>query len=152
MVLFIYMLLQSYFGIEEDYWLANDFDGAFKIGLLTDRMIFKAYVLPSLLLLLPVIAIFIKNRIAWILLTSYFYFLLVNGTFWMIMNDPTYSIFFTFLGIFLLAIGIIILMNLSNIRNDIYKISKNKQIIYNILATIVGILLTIAVAVIHNFR
>ena len=151
-ILFIFLLFRSYYGIKENYWLANDFEGAFKIGLLTDRMIFKAYILPNLILLLPLIAIFKNNKISWILFNSYFYFLWVNGSFWMTKNELSDTIFLVFLGVFLLAGGIIFLMNLKTIRSDIYKISKNKQIIYNIAATIVGILLTIAVAVIHNFR
>jgi len=149
-VIFIILLIRSYYGIEKDYWLANNYDGAFELKLLTDRIIFKAYILPNLIILLPVIGIFISNRIGWILLTSYFYFLLFNGTFYMRVEELMQPIFWVFIATLIFFAGIIFLMNLKAIRSDIYKIPKSQQIINNIFATIIGLIFTLAVALIHN--
>ena len=151
LVLFIIMLIHSCYGIQNDYWLANNYDGSFNFELLIDRMIFRAYVLPILIILLPVIGIFIKNKAGWVLLTSYFYFLVFNGAFRLKMGELMPSIFFVLLGILLFLAAIIFLMNLKTIRNDIYKISKSQQIMHNIFATIVGIIITLGVAIIHNY-
>lgn len=149
-ILFILLLIRSFYGIQKDYWLANNYDGAFELKSLTDRMIFKSYVLPNLIILFPLIGIFISNRIGWVLMTSYFYFLVFNGTFYMRMEELMQPVFWVLIATILFFAGIIFLMNLTTIRSDIYKISKSQQIMHNIFATIVGIIFTLAVAIIHN--
>ncbi|MFD2917143.1 hypothetical protein [Psychroserpens luteus] len=104
---------------------------------------------PAIILLIPLIGIFINKKIGWILIQSYFYFLISNLAFsakYIDLNDNA-LILINIIG-FLLLLLIIILMNKKKIRNLIYGIEKTELISKNVIASIVGMSITIILAMI----
>ena len=106
-----------------------------------------SYYVPSLILLIPLVGVFLNKKIGWILIQSYFYFLITNLTFRMKyfdFNDKT-KILLNFVG-FLLLMLIIILMNKNKISDKVYGIRKVELIKKNIIASVIGIMITITLA------
>ncbi|RZS93384.1 hypothetical protein [Aquimarina brevivitae] len=68
---------------------------------------------PALFLVVPVVGIFIRHKIGWILQQAYFYFLLTNGTFSIrenIATNPSQS--WTILFVLIIIVLFIFVMNL----------------------------------------
>ncbi|MBB5270000.1 hypothetical protein HNQ90_003601 [Algibacter amylolyticus] len=104
---------------------------------------------PAIILLIPLIGIFINKKIGWILIQSYFYFLISNLAFsakFIDLTDQT-LILINVVG-FLLLLLIIVLMNKKKIRNLIYGIEKTELISKNVIASIIGMSITIILALI----
>lgn len=107
-----------------------------------------SYFKPTIILLIPLTGLFINNKIGWILIQSYFYFLISNVVFQIIYIDTNDLIQITISFIaFLLSLLIILLLNKKKISYNTYNISKRKLIRYNIIASIIGMLITIILAV-----
>ncbi len=111
----------------------------------------NSYLRPSIILLIPIVGIFTNKKIGWILIQSYFYFLITNLVFPATQIDLTDNtlILINIIG-FLLLLLIIILMNKNKIRNLTYGIKKNELISKNIIASIIGISTTIILVMIKN--
>lgn len=106
---------------------------------------------PTMILFIPLIGIFINKKIGWILIQSYFYFLISNLAFstkFIDLNDNT-LILINIVG-FLLLILIIILMNKKKISNLIYGIRKTELINKNVIASVIGLSITIILALIKG--
>ena len=105
-----------------------------------------SYFRPILVFSIPFIGIFINKKIGWILITSFFYFILSNIIFNVIFEkfidatDLFTFIFFT--TITLLFIGI---MNITKVSYLRYKIAKTNLISNNIIASVTRMLITILV-------
>ncbi len=145
--LFIFRLIQG--NIETSiYWnfVAETGSGLKNyINVLKETSFYK----PAIILLIPLIGIFINKKIGWILIQAYFYFLISNLIFSAEISDLTDSMQFTaLLVIFLIIVFFIILMSLKKIANQVYGITKSKLIIYNIIASIFGMSMTIILALI----
>ena len=144
-VMFIVVTIR---GIKETYfhW---DLSGARENGALSFLEIgyICSHFRPILIMILPMIGIFINKKIGWILILSYFYFVLMRAVFSTIntIYDESFGIIYFVLAI-ALFIPFIIVLNLKKIREDIYGVQKSKLIIYNIIATIVGISITLIIA------
>ncbi len=106
---------------------------------------------PTIILLIPLVGIFINKKIGWILIQSYFYFLISNLAFsakFIDLIDNT-LILINIVG-FLLLLLIIILMNKKKISNLIYGIGKTELISKNIIASAIGMSITIILALIKG--
>ncbi|MDH7914081.1 hypothetical protein [Winogradskyella sp. SYSU M77433] len=99
---------------------------------------------PAIILLIPLIGIFTNRKIGWILIQSYSYFLITNLVFKVdnINFDDT-SIILTNIALFLLLLLIIIFMNTRKIRNVVYGMEKEEMISKNIIASAIGMTITI---------
>ncbi|MFD0976766.1 hypothetical protein [Salinimicrobium gaetbulicola] len=108
-----------------------------------------SYFRPAIILLIPLLGIFINNKIGWVLIQSYFYFLISNLAFSAKYIDSTDNtlILINIVG-FLLLFLIIILMNKKRISDMIYGIGKTELISKNIIASFIGIGITIILALI----
>ena len=108
-----------------------------------------SYFRPAIILLIPLLGIFINNKIGWVLIQSYFYFLISNLAFSAKYIDSTDNtlILINIVG-FLLLLLIIILMNKKRISDMIYGIGKTELISKNIIASFIGIGITIILALI----
>ncbi|WP_282147544.1 hypothetical protein [Algibacter lectus] len=106
---------------------------------------------PAIILLIPLIGIFINKKISWILIQSYFYFLISNLAFSAKFIDLTDNtlILINIVG-FLLLLLIIILMNKKKISNLIYGIGKAELISKNVIASVIGLSITIILALIKG--
>ncbi|MEH6408826.1 MAG: hypothetical protein V7767_16220, partial [Leeuwenhoekiella sp.] len=78
--LFILSLLNGFQEITNHYYAVSDFNKARFIEYL-DISVNESYLRPVVFLLIPFIGIFNNNKIGWILIQSYFYFLISNLTF-----------------------------------------------------------------------
>jgi hypothetical protein len=109
------------------------------------------YLRPSLILLIPIVGILTNKKIGWILIQSYFYFLITNLAFPATQIDLTDNtlIILNIIG-FLLILLIIILMNKKKISNLVYGIKKSQLINKNIIASVVGISITIILVMIKG--
>ncbi|WP_299227715.1 hypothetical protein [uncultured Psychroserpens sp.] len=141
--LFIYSLISGISNIIEHFnavidYTANQFEEYFYIA--TSNY----YLRPSLILLFPIVGISTNKKIGWILIQSYFYFLITNLAFPATKIDLTDNtlIILNVIG-FLLILLIIILMNKNKISNLVYGIKKSKLINMNIIASIIGISITL---------
>ena len=119
-------------------WDANKLTEYFRIA------INFYYLRPTLTLLIPIIGIFINKKIGWILIQSYFYFLISNFTFSAEYIDSTaIAHILGSIIIIIVLLLFIIIMNKKKIRNLIYGINKKELISKNIIASIIGISITI---------
>ncbi len=148
--LFIYSLISGISNIIEHFnavidYTANRFEEYFYIA--TSNY----YLRPSLILLIPIVGIFTNKKIGWILIQSYFYFLITNLVFPATKIDLTDNtlIILNIIG-FLLIILIIILMNKKKISNLVYGIKKAELINKNIIASVIGISITIILVMIKG--
>lgn len=128
------------------FWEVN-IESGFKLESILKIIERTSYYVPSLILIIPLVGVFLNKKIGWILIQSYFYFLITNLTFRMKyfdFNDKT-KILLNFVG-FLLLILIIILMNKNKISDKVYGIRKVELIKKNIIASVIGIMITITLA------
>ncbi|WP_370225653.1 hypothetical protein [Mesoflavibacter sp.] len=128
------------------FWEVN-IESGFKLESLVKIIKRTSYYIPSLILIIPLVGVFLNKKIGWILIQSYFYFLITNLTFRMKyfdFNDKT-KILLNFVG-FLLIMFIIILMNKNKISDQVYGIRKVELIKKNIIASVIGIMITITLA------
>jgi len=148
--LFIFSLINGISNIIDYYlyfsdWNADKLTEYYQIA--TD----SHYLIPSLILLIPIIGIFINKKIGWILIQSYFYFLITNLVFpatFADLTEKTTIVIYVF-G-FLLMLLIIILMNKKKISNLNYGIKKKELINKNILASVIGMSITIILVMIKG--
>lgn len=104
---------------------------------------------PAIILLIPVIGTFINKKIGWVLIQSYFYFLITNLAFSTKYIDLADNALILINSIgFILLLLIIIFMNKKKIRNLIYGIEKTELIRKNVIASILGMSITIILALI----
>ncbi len=135
-------------GIKEThfYW---DMNGDKENGYLSFLEIgfLNSYFRPILIMLLPMTGIFINRKVGWILIVSYFYFVFTRAIYSTIntLYDDSFGIIYFIVAI-VLFIPFIIFLNLSKISNNVYGIEKSELINYNIIATIVGISITLIIA------
>ncbi len=148
--LFIYSLISGISNIIEHFnavidYTANRFEEYFYIS--TSNY----YLRPSLILLIPIIGIFTNKKIGWILIQSYFYFLITNLVFPATQIDFTDNtlIILNIIGLILILL-IIILMNKNKISNLVYGIKKVELINKNIIASVIGISITIILVMINE--
>lgn len=108
---------------------------------------FFSYFSAVLLVSLPMLGVFYKQKFAWTLIASYFYFLLINvgfyslsdwdtELFWQLLIFPFFVLIFSFM---------IFLVN----RREVYKyyqISRSQLLSMNIVAFTMGMLLAILIA------
>lgn len=148
--LFIFSLIYgvsgtiNHFNSVRDY-TTNGFNKYFQIA--TNNY----YLRPTSILLIPTIGTFINKKIGWILIQSYFYFLISNLVFPAIeigLIDST-LVFINVIG-FIFLLLIIILMNKMKISNHNYGIEKKELINKNIIASVIGISITIILAMIKG--
>lgn len=128
------------------FWEVN-IESGFKLESILKIIERTSYYVPSLILIIPLVGVFLNKKIGWILIQSYFYFLITNLTFRMKyfdFNDKT-KILLNFVG-FLLLILIIVLMNKNKISDKVYGIRKVELIKKNIIASVIGIMITITLA------
>ena len=148
--LLIFSLIYGISNIKEHYFITGDWDNN-KLNEYYKITLNNSYLRPSIILLIPIIGIFINRKIGWILIQSYFYFLISNLIFTLKYKDftnITFAIFYlTSLSLILL---IILIMNKEKISKFIYGIEKSKLIINNIIAFTIGTLITILLAMIKG--
>ncbi|WP_304144155.1 hypothetical protein [Mesoflavibacter zeaxanthinifaciens] len=128
------------------FWEVN-IESGFKLESILKIIERTSYYIPSLILIIPLVGVFLNKKIGWILIQSYFYFLITNLTFIMKyfdFNDKT-KILFNVVG-FLFLMLIIILMNKNKISDKVYGIRKVELIKKNIIASVIGIMITITLA------
>ena len=128
------------------FWEIN-IESGFKLESILKIIERTSYYIPSLILIIPLVGVFLNKKIGWILIQSYFYFLITNLTFIMKyfdFNDKT-KILFNVVG-FLFLMLIIILMNKNKISDKVYGIRKVELIKKNIIASVIGIMITITLA------
>ena len=110
----------------------------------------RPYYIPALILLIPIIGIFFNNKIGWILIQSYFFFLIGNLIFPIIQHFPPFSSLIISLVVLLVLILLIVLMNKKSIRIDTYNIKKLSSNNLNLISMLIGITLVTIVVLIKN--
>ncbi|PHS63968.1 MAG: hypothetical protein COB12_08910 [Flavobacterium sp.] len=138
-------IIDHYFAVGD--WNADKLTEYFQIA--TNNY----YLRPSLILLIPIIGILTNKRIGWILIQSYFYYLITNLAFPATHIDFTDNtlIIINIIG-FSLILLIIVLMNKKKISNLVYGIKKSELINKNIIASVIGISITIILVMIKGNR
>jgi hypothetical protein len=113
---------------------------------LTTNSLFR----PVLFLLPPILGLFLNNRIGWTLITSYFYFLLINLFIQLRENElqNLSFLFFFFLTIFIL-LSLILTINLKKIRVNHYGINI-RLVGINLIAFIIGLNLSLILLYLKN--
>jgi hypothetical protein len=106
---------------------------------------------PTLIFMIPFIGVFINKKIGWILITSFFYFLFSSIVFnikFVELIDKTDV--FLIIAISTIILLIIAMMNIKKISNLTYGIAKTELISKNIIASVIGMSLTIVVLIIRT--
>ena len=103
------------------------------------------------LVLIPTIGVFINRLFGWFLITSFIYFIISFITFW-VMDSSWTDIKNPEMGIVYIIVSVlpIIIMNKEKIRNDIYSIPKTDMLTKNIIASIIGMGITIIITYLNQ--
>ena len=108
----------------------------------------NAYFRPFFILLLPIVGIFFNKKIGWLMIMSYLYFVVINGIYNLIQNGlPQEMEILLLISVVLLFVPFIIFMNIPKISNEIYQVSKAKLLSQNIIASLVGIIITLLISI-----
>lgn len=157
MILLIKLLIVSFFilslkfGIQRitDYYFAFTNYNNSRFTEYLNISINESFLRPAIFLLIPLIGIFINKKAGWILIQSYFYYLISNLSFTAKFVDLTdKTLILTNIIGFSLLLLIILTMNKHKISNQTYGIAKTELISKNIIASIIGISIAIISAVI----
>ncbi|WP_025742498.1 hypothetical protein [Aquimarina pacifica] len=107
----------------------------------------RTYFRPSLLLLLPLIGVFIQNKIGWILTCSYFYFILTTSAYSTIFDGlKSYEEILFFATVLVVALLLAWIMNRKKIVQQVYRINPDDILITNTKAFSLGIFFTLVLA------
>lgn len=107
----------------------------------------KRFFRPTYLVLIPTIGVFINRQIGWFLITSFFYFVISSSTF-ILIESNSMDTMDIIIGLLISAffVFIILIMNKEKIRNGIYNIQNKDLLSKNIIASVIGMGITIIVA------
>lgn len=106
--------------------------------------IFFSYFSAILLVCLPMIGIFLKQKIAWVLITSYFYFLLISVAYISLSDGGSdFLLLLKTIPLFILFFGCFIFLANRKGVYSYYDIPRSKLLRVNIIAFTVGMLLSI---------
>lgn len=105
---------------------------------------------PVLFLMFPIIGMLIKNRIGWILITTYLYFVFINVFVQATNEFKTNYFFYSIIGVIILTS--IIIMNKSKDIHDYYKLFKNNFLSLNLYSFITGIGLSLILIIIKHYN
>ncbi|WP_139149429.1 hypothetical protein [Ulvibacter litoralis] len=109
------------------------------------------YLSAAFILLLPMVGICTNTKVGWILIQSYFYFLITNLVFPFTQTEVTDVSLSSLHSIaFFLILLSIILMNKKSINNLVYGIKKSELIPKNTIASVIGISITILLAILKR--
>lgn len=146
-----FFILSLKFGIQRitDYYFAFTNYNNSRFTEYLNISINESFLRPAIFLLIPLIGIFINKKAGWILIQSYFYYLISNLSFTAKFVDLTdKTLILTNIIGFSLLLLIILTMNKHKISNQTYGIAKTELISKNIIASIIGISIAIISAVI----
>ncbi|WP_189342879.1 hypothetical protein [Ulvibacter litoralis] len=105
----------------------------------------------AFILLLPITGICTNTKVGWILIQSYFCFLITNLVFPFTQTEVTDACLSSLHSIaFFLILLFIILMNKKSISNLVYGIKKSELIPKNTIASVIGISITILLAILKR--
>ncbi|WP_194766397.1 hypothetical protein [Tamlana sp. I1] len=140
--LFILPIVGNYDRIYFDYLFISEQDK----GLLHNLFVIiqNTNFRPILIVFIPFIGVFLNRKIGWMLISSFFYFLLSSCVFKFDELDFSNEIFL-FIIIITILLSIIFIMNIRRISYLYYGIPKTELLGENVIATIIGMSLTIGV-------
>lgn len=143
---FIYSLISGISKINNHYnavidYTANPLEEYFSI------VANNYYLRPSLILLIPIIGVFTNKKISWIFIQSYFYFLISNTVFTAIQSYLADHITLIINPIALLFLFLFIVI-INKTSYHTYGIKKSELISKNIIASVIGISITVVLAMI----
>ena len=101
---------------------------------------------PILIGFIPLIGVFINRKIGWILIMSYFYFVVFRAIYSTIYSlyEESFTLIYLALAL-LIFIPFILILNIVKISDGIYGIKKSDLIKNNIIATLVGLTITLII-------
>jgi len=106
---------------------------------------------PTVFLFAPIIGLFLKNRIGWILLTQYYCFLLLNMFIQMLNFDELVaSDYLLYIIIVLIVVGLLLILNSKKVSFDYYKIKKEKLLINNMYSFMIGLLFSLLLLIVKS--
>lgn len=118
-----------------------------------DPFVLKLFFRQMVFLVIPMIGLLLKNKLGWIMISSYFYFLLFNILFSFEHFDMTDYRFILFI---ILCLGflffMIFLLNKRTVSFDVYKIDLIKRLAYNIIPFMIGYGMAIYLLISRNSR
>jgi hypothetical protein len=127
------------------YW-GSEYDFKKVWFTLTTNSLFR----PVLFLMPPIIGLFLNNRIGWTLITSYFYFLLINLFIQLRENElQNLSFLFFFVLTIFILLSLILTINLKKIRVKYYRINSHLVGI-NTIAFMIGLNLSLILLYLKN--
>jgi len=105
------------------------------------KIVAKIFRMP-LFLVLSLIGIFIKNKIGWVLVTLYFYFLSVNFCIELYESIPEFDTDYllVFIPMLILPVFLLYQLNKKVVYFDHFKVEKNKLVLFNVIAFGIGLL------------
>lgn len=106
---------------------------------------------PMIILIVPTIGILINRPIGWFLIQSYLYFLFSKAIY-RTVYEINHNLDSDFLLIIIAAVILpfIIFLNLKTVREFVYGIKPSKILLFNIGATVLGILITLIFEILTN--
>ncbi len=94
----------------------------------------------SVIISFPLLGVFLKNKLGWIFITFYFYFVL-----WFLLLQTFEESLISFEGIISFSafasifISLLIIMNMTQVNFDYYKVKNNKLLGINVIAFTIGL-------------
>ncbi len=144
-IMFVGNLIAGIIKIQFYFKVTGNYDG---INSLFDSYLLYSFFRQMIFLSIPMIGIFLKNKVGWVFIISYFYFLLTNILFSIGLFDYKINneIIITFAVSITLLSLVLILLNKKRIYLSAYKIMPSTLIAYNIAGCIIGVSMTIYLA------
>ena len=150
LIFYSFLVFQDFSRIHEiNFEFGNDYSFKSIFHTLTNHSSFRYY----LFFVTPLIGVFLKNNIGWILITSYMYFL-IAGCILQLFFEEFLDISLLFFIIFwisgLVALILILILNLKNSSIQYYRIIKQKLLGYNVISFVSGFVIAFALVYWNN--
>ena len=146
-ILFLFSLFSEYnklLVLHENMWSKEDHGLHTILATIKVSRVFQA----TAFMLIPVLGIFLKNKVGWVLVSSFFYFLGINLLVQLDQSDTLNIELVLFAVIFSIIIGVIILlMNKSSNINKFHKTIQANRSLLNMVAAIIGFGLSITLII-----
>ncbi|WP_452600983.1 hypothetical protein [Pontimicrobium sp. MEBiC06410] len=118
--------------------LENDPDFMFNIKIIFDS------IRAPLFLLIPLLGLLFKNKIGWILIAQYFYFLVFNLFIGLFKNFQEFEYILFFIVIILFITTIIYFLNRESLCTNHFKIKRGHLLVLNSIALGIGVFFSIS--------
>jgi len=143
-MLFIYSMYRAFQSFIDCYYITNikEYDLDATISSLTLCHDYRV----SLFIFIPIVGIFIKNKLGWVFITSYIYFIQINFVSQNYMDNILLLCFST-----IILLAILLIINTKTSILTYYKVTSKNNVVINTIALLLGATLSYLLIVLKHY-